>query len=420
MAKDKAGKLEDLQLRNAKPKEKEYTLPDGNGLQLAIRPDGRMVWEIRYTLHGKARKTTAGSYPTVSLAKARAKRDELKSNVNNFIDKVEEKKKAAATKNAEIEFQQIEEIRNTNTFEKVTRDFIQSIERENSPRYHTLKLARLENHIFPYIGSVPIDQVTRMMIIECMDKITAVGKIETAIRVLGLISQMYRYAVTREIVPHNITSDIEKRYVIGKKEERHFPTITEPKRVGELMRAIDEYHGEITVRHALKLATLTAQRPYNIRFAEWSEFDLEKNVWSIPADKMKMKRPHIVPITSQLKAVLEELAPLTKHKSIYLFPSLTSNTRPISENTLNQALRRLGYSKEEIVSHGFRAMFSTIANEHILEHGYPEKAIELHLAHAEKNKIKGAYDHAQHMKARQGLAIWWADYLDEVKAVKND
>jgi len=302
-----------------------------------------------------------------------------------------------------------------NTFEKVSREFIDSITGELVPRYHSLKLARLENHIFPYIGEKPINDVTRMMIIECLDRLKAVNKADTALRTLNIISQVYRYAVTREITPHNITADIDKRFVIGKIERKNMATITDPKKVGILLKAIDDYHGEIIVKSALQLATLTAQRPYNIRFAEWDEFDLEKNEWIIPAEKMKMKRPHIVPITKQVKEVIEALRPHTQHKSKYLFHSLHTAIKPISENTMNQALRRLGYAKEEIVSHGFRAMFSTIANENITVHGYHTDVIERCLAHVEGNKVKGAYNHAQYAQERLGLMQWWADYLDNTK-----
>lgn len=419
MANREVTPLKDSQVKNALPKEKKYTLPDGNGLQLLIKPDGKKIWEIRYTVEGKPKATTAGSYPAVSLAKARAKRDELKSKVNNGIDPIQEKKASKEQKLIEEETLKAESAILLNTFEKVSREFIDSITGELVPRYHSLKLARLENHIFPYIGKKPINDVTRMMIIECLDRLKAANKADTALRTLNIISQVYRYAVTREITPHNITADIDKRFVIGKIERTNMPTITDPKKVGILLKAIDNYHGELIVKSALQLATLTAQRPYNIRFAEWDEFDLIKNEWTIPADKMKMKRPHIVPITKQIKEVLENLRPHTQHKSKYLFHSLHTTIKPISENTMNQALRRLGYSKEEIVGHGFRAMFSTIANENITVHGYHTDVIERCLAHVEGNKVKGAYNHAEYTKERLGLMQWYADYLDAVKTKKS-
>lgn len=415
MANKKVTPLTDTAIKNAKSKDKEYTLPDGNGLQLNIKPDGRKVWEIRYTINSKPKKTTGGAYPAVSLKDAREKRDKLKAKVSSGIDPIKEKQEAKEQKRIEEEQLKVESVILLNTFEKVSRDFIESITGELVPRYHSLKLARLVNHIFPYIGEKPINKVTRIMIIECLDRLKAANKADTALRTLNIISQVYRYAVTREITPHNIVADIDKRFVIGKIERTNMPTITDPKKVGVLLNAIDDYHGEIIVKSALQLATLTAQRPYNIRFAEWDEFDLEKNEWTIPAEKMKMKRPHIVPITKQVKEVLENLRPHTQHKSKYLFHSLHTTMKPISENTMNQALRRLGYAKEEIVGHGFRAMFSTLANENITAHGYHTDVIERCLAHVEGNKVKGAYNHAEYTKERLGLMQWWADYLDEVK-----
>lgn len=420
MAKRQVTPLTDTAIKNAKPKDKEYTLPDGNGLQLNIKPDGRKVWEIRYTVEGKAKKTTGGAYPATSLSKARAKRDELKAKVINGIDPIREKQELKVQKRIQEEEAKAESVVLLNTFEKVSREFIDSITDELVPRYHSLKLARLENHIFPYIGDKPINDVTRMMIIECLDRLKLANKADTALRTLNIISQVYRYAVTREITPHNITADIDKRFVIGKIERTNMPTITDPIKVGILLNAIDNYHGEIIVKSALQLATLTAQRPYNIRFAEWDEFDLEKNEWIIPAEKMKTKKPHTVPITKQVKAVIEALRPHTQNKSRYLFHSLHTSIKPISENTMNQALRRLGYAKEEIVSHGFRAMFSTIANENITVHGYHTDVIERCLAHVESNKVKGAYNHAQYSQERLGLMQWWADYLDEVKNTRGE
>lgn len=415
MANKKVISLTDTEIKSAKPKEKKYTLADGNGLQLAIFPDGRKVWEIRYTVNGKPKATTGGTYPAVSLKDARAKRDELKNKVSKGIDPIEEKKAIKRKKEDEAKAKEIETVRSLNTFEKVSRDFIDSIMGELVPRYHSLKLARLENHIFPHIGAMPMEDVTRLQIIECLEQLKNDGKAETAKRTINIINQVYRYAVTREIVPHNITADIDKRYVIGKIESKSFPTITDPKEIGKLINLIDEYQGEVITKYALKLAMLTAQRPYNIRFAEWDEFDLEAMEWRISAEKMKMKRPHIVPITKQLKTILEELTPNTKGRSRYLFPALYTTQKPISDGTMNKALRRLGYGNDEIVSHGFRAMFSTVANENIEQHGYHTDIIERHLAHAEKNKVKGAYNRAEYWEQRVGLMQWWADYLDKVK-----
>jgi integrase len=361
--------------------------------------------------------TTLGSYPLVSLKDARTKCDYFKLQLYKGISPVEEKRKK---KEQLIKQKQVEVRRTTHTFEKVASDYISSISEEHSYKYISINIGRIKNHILPYIGQKPIEDITRMNVIECLDRLTEQGKLESADRILSLISHIFKYAVTREITSRNITFEIDKRYVIGKREVRHFATITDPQKVGELMRLVDNYHGNFVVKSALKLAIYTAQRPYNIRFAEWSEFDFKKNSWDIPASKMKMKRAHFVPITKQMKAVLDELAPYSKEKSKYLFPSFTSNIRPISENTLNQALRRLSYTKEEIVSHGLRAMFSTLANEHINSHGFHSDIIERHLAHVENNKIRGAYNHAEYYPQRCGLMEWYNGYLDMLKNSTNE
>ncbi len=371
-------RLTNTLIKNSESREKKYSITDGYGLQLTIKPDGKKIWEIRYTYNSKSNTTTLGAYPLISLKDARMKCEEFRRRLYNGVNPVEERRKhkehIAQKKQAEVR-------RTIHTFEKVARDFIDSIADEHTARYVSIKLGRLHNHVFPYIGYRPITEITRISIIECLDRLTENGKVETAERILSTITQVYKYAVTREIATHNITFEIDKRYVIGKKEVQHFATITEPKRVGELMRSVDKYHGNFVVKCALQLAIYTAQRPFNIRFAEWDEFDLENNEWNIPASKMKMKRAHFVPITKQIRELLEALAPYSKGKSKYLFPAFTSNLRAISENTLNQALRRLSYSKEEIVSHGLRAMFSTLANENIGIHGHHGDVIERHLAH---------------------------------------
>jgi integrase len=405
-------RLTTLEVKNAQPKEKGYTLIDGGGLQLTVKIDGKKIWEIRYTVDGKPNKTTIGSFPTVSLKEARLIRDEFKLKLAQGSNPVHEKKRIKEEKLNTIK--EIES-KSLNTFEKISRDFIESISNEHTPRYLTLKLARLENHIFPYFGSTPIRDVTRMMIVECMELLKLAGKIETARRVLTIVNEVYRYAVTREITPTNITLDIDRKYVIGRHIKKHMSTITEPKEVGRLLDLIDEYHGEFIVKYALQMGIYTCQRPYNIRFAEWDEFDLEKNIWSIPAEKMKMKKSHVVPINKQVRGILDALIPFSKERSRYVFPSLYANQKPISDGTMNKALRRIGYGNDDIVPHGFRAMFSTLANENIHIHGHSTEVIERQLSHIDSNRSKLSYNHAQYWEQRVGLMDWYGDYLDSLR-----
>jgi integrase len=254
-----------------------------------------------------------------------------------------------------------------------------------------------------------------MMIVECMELLKLAGKIETARRVLTIVGDVYRYSVTRAITPSNITIDIDRKYVIGKHVKKHMPTITDPKEVGRLLNLIDEYHGEFIVKYAMQMGIYTAQRPYNIRYAEWDEFDLEKNLWSIPAEKMKMKKSHVVPINKQVRGILDALIPFSKARSRYVFPSLYANQKPISDGTMNKALRRIGYGNDDIVPHGFRAMFSTLSHENIHIHGYSTDVIEAHLSHIDKNRSKVAYNHAQYWQLRVGLVDWYGDYLDSLR-----
>lgn len=416
MANNRVKPLTDTEIKAVKPRDKDYTVTDGNGLQLTIKPDGKKIWEIRYTVSGKAKKTTAGTYPAVSLKDARLKRDELKSKVLIGIDPIAAKRHAKVIDQIKNEVIQANTVALNNTLEKVARDFLQSIEGEHVPRYYNLKLSRLENHIFAYIGSVPIDQVTRMMIIECMERLKQADKAETARRVINIVSQVYKYAVTREMVSHNIVTDIDQRYVIGKKEVQHFPTITDSKEIGKLLRSIETYSGEYSVKCALRVMPYLALRPGNIQTMEWEEIDLEKSILTIPAIKMKMKRDYLVPLAPSVIEILTKLKNLTG-TGRYCFSTSQYKSRPLSDNTLRSGLIRLGYTNDQIVPHGFRSMFSTIANEKTNEHGFTFDVIEKCLAHEEKSKVRGAYNRAEYWEQRVGLMQWWADYLDGVKRV---
>lgn len=414
MANKKVTPLTDTEVKNAKSREKEYTIPDGNGLQLLIKTDGKKVWEVRYTVDGKAKKTTAGTYPAISLKEARSKRDDIKEKAIRGIDPIKEKRHAKAVEQIKQDEIKAEMVALNNTFEKVAREFLSGIEGEHDPSYYRLKLSRLENHIFTYIGIVPIDQVTRMMLIECMDRLRQANKLETARRVLNIVSQVYKYAVTREMVPHNIVTDIDQRYVIGKKEVQHFATITDPKEIGKLLRAINGYSGEYSVKCALQIMPYLALRPGNIAAMEWNEVDLENKIITIAAVKMKMKRDFLVPLVPQVAEILSELKKLTGNGR-YCFSTSQYKSRPLSDNTLRSGLIRIGYTNEQIVPHGFRAMFSTITNEKVNEHGFSSDVIEKCLAHEEKSKVRGAYNRAEYWDQRVGLMQWWADYLDEVR-----
>lgn len=248
-----------------------------------------------------------------------------------------------------------------------------------------------------------------------MKEIQAKGAFEVADRVLNMLNNIWRYAVTMQIVEHNIIADIEKSMVIQAQERKHFPTITNPKDIGTLLHTIDNYKGDINTKLALMISPYIFLRSSNIRMLEWKEIDFEKREIKIPAHKMKMKAPHIVPLTDRTIEILQQAYTISGHCSVYVFPSSISNIKIMSENTLNYALRRLGYGKDEIVYHGFRAMASTLLHEKISEHGIHSDAIERQLAHAERSGVKAAYNHAEYLKERKSLMQWWSDYLDELK-----
>ncbi len=407
MANRKVSPLTDTEIRNVKPKEKKYSISDGNGLQLTITPDGRKFWEIRYTIDGKAKQTTAGIYPAVSLKDARAKRDELKSKVSKGTDPILEKKELKLIKQAEEQDSQ-------NTFEKCAADYFELIRGKISEGHFNKQWGRLKSNIIPFIGDMRMSEIKRDDILVYLTRIQDRGAIEEAHRVYNIVSQVYQYAVANHRCERNIAVDISPKWTLKPAVKQPYPTITDLKEIGKLLRAIDIYKGEYTVRCALQVMPFLALRPGNIRAMEWSEVDLEKAVLTISAKKMKMNREHLVPLVPRVVEILRELKKLTGSGQ-YCFGASRTRNSPLSDNTLRSALIRLGYSKEEIVPHGFRAMFTTLAEENIEEHGFNSDVIEKCTAHEPKNKVRAAYNRAEYWQSRVKLMNWWADFLDKVK-----
>jgi integrase len=411
MANRKVSPLTDTEIRNAKPKEKKYCIADGNGLQLTITPDGRKFWEIRYTIDGKAKQTTAGIYPAVSLKDARAKRDELKSKVSKGTDPIREKKELKLIKQAEEQDSQ-------NTFEKCAADYFELIRGKISEGHFNKQWGRLKSNIIPFIGDMRMSEIKRDDILVYLTRIQDRGAIEEAHRVYNIVSQVYQYAVANHRCERNIAVDISPKWTLKPAIKQPYPTITDPKEIGKLLRAIDIYKGTYTVRCALQIMPYLALRPGNIAKMEWSEIDFEKAILTIPAGKMKMKRDHLVPLVPQVVDILRELKKLTGKGQFCFSASRTGNSE-LSENTLRMALFRLGYSKEEIVPHGFRAMFTTLAEENIEVHGFNSDVIEKCTAHEPKNKVRAAYNRAEYWQSRVKLMNWWADFLEIAKTNKN-
>jgi len=403
MANKKTTPLTDTQLKALKPKDKDFTLSDGNGLQLKIKKDGRKVWEIRYTINGKPKQTTLGTYPKLSLAGARKRREEVRVMVLDNIDPVQKRRE-------EKETTKKEEIVKQNTFKNVSIEWVEKQRLRLGDTTLSKYERALERDFYPVIGDVSMNDITRQNIIAIAQTIQERGALETAHRLLNLCNQIWRYALQLEKVERNIINDISKKDVLQSFKKSNYRTITDKERIGELMGAIDGYKGEFSTKAALKLLTLTFVRPYNIRFAEWSEFDLKNKVWIIPASKMKMRKTHTIPLTTQAIKILEDIYPYTRDAK-YVFHSPISRLKPISENTLNQALKRLEFGGE-IVSRGFRAMFSTLAYESGL---FRSEVIEDLLAHQEKNQVKRAYNRAEYETEKRAAMQWWSDFLDNIK-----
>jgi len=403
--------LTDAKIRAAKPKGVAYKLRDGAGLHLLVSPAGSRLWRFRYRKpnararpEGEGRRQgrpenmlAIGAYPVVTLAAAREKATALRRLLDAGKDPATE---------AEAKREQ-----RTNTFEALAQEWLGKQTLADVTR---AKAEWIFSLVLPDIGACPIAELEAPDILKTLQKIEAKGLNETAHRAKQRIGQVFRYAVATGRAKHDPTSAL--RGALKAPDVTNRAALTDPKEVGELLRAIDGYVGQPATHCALRLAPLTFVRPGELRAAEWSEFSLDgaEPVWRIPAERMKMGDTHIVPLAKQAAAILRELQPITG-RGRYAFPSLRSADRPMSNNTVNAALRRLGYATDQMTGHGFRAMASTLLNEQ----GWHPDLIELQLAHAERNKVRAAYNRAQRLTERKKMMQAWADYLDGLKAGGN-
>lgn len=389
--------LTETRVRAAKPRTKPYKLFDERGLYLLINPNDSRWWRLKYRLNDKEKLLSLGVYPDVSLKRAREKRDDARKLIADGLDPSDERK-AQRTALAD-------------TFEAVAREWLEKQTRL-SDATRLRDQGRLERLVFPHIGSKPIVKIKAAELLSVLRRIEARGKIETTHRARSLCSRVFRYAVASGRAEHDISAGL--RGALTPLDTKNRAAITEPTRIGELLRAMDGYVGQPATQAALKLAPLTFVRPGELRAAEWSEFDLDAAIWRIPAARMKMAEQHVVPLSRQAVTILRELQALTGDGR-YLFPSLRTATRCISENTVNAALRRLGFAKEEMTGHGFRAMASTCLNEQ----GWHPDLIELQLAHKERNKVRAAYNRAERIAERKKMMQAWADFLDGLRSTNN-
>ena len=386
--------LSDAAVRNTRATDKPRKLSDERGLYLLVNKTGK-YWRFNYRHDGKQRTLALGVYPDVTLAQARERRDQARTLLANGVDPsvVKQARKLAAE----------------NSFEAITREWHAKFSPGWVPHHADKIIKRFEREVFPWIGSRPIADINAPELLTVLRRMEDRNALDTAHRVHQNCGKVFRYAVATGRAQRDPSGDL--RGAIPPAIEHHHPTITKPKRVGELLRAIAGYSGSHITRGALQLAPLVFVRPGELRRAEWSEFDLANAEWRIPAHKMKMKAVHIVPLSTQALTILAELHAVTG-AGRYVFPGARTDTRHMSENTVNAALRRIGYAVGDMTGHGFRSMASTLLNEQ----GWNRDAIERQLAHAERDDIRAAYNYAEHLPERRRMMQAWADYLDGLKA----
>lgn len=394
--------LTDTAIRNAKPAEKARKLFDGGGLYLEVAPSGGKWWRLKYRFAGKEKRLSLGVYPDVSLKDARDRRDEARKLLANEIDPSENRK---AKRAAKVE-------RATNSFEVVAREWFTKHEPNWSANHANRIIRRLERDIFPWVGGKAIADITAAQLLEAIRRIEQRGALETAHRALANCGQVFRYAVATGRADRDPSGDL-RGALPPVKSKKHFAAVTEPKQVAEILRALDGYEGTLPVRCALRLAPLVFVRPGELRHAQWEDIDLDNAEWRYTVTKTKTQ--HIVPLSGQAIEILKELNPLTGHGR-YAFPSARNprGDKPMSDNAILAAMRRMGISKNEMSGHGFRAMARTILDEVL---GFRPDFIEHQLAHAVRDPNGRAYNRTAHLPERRKMMQEWADYLDRLKAI---
>ena len=390
--------LTDMKVQKSKPQDKPVTLFDGGGLFLLVTPSGGKLWRFKYRYDGKQKLLALGAYPEVSLADARHKREDAR--------------KLLASKNDPGAVRKAQNQANTQkseTFETIAREWFQKFSQRWKETHSSRIIRSLERDVFPWIGTQPIAEIKAPELLAVLRRVETRGTLDTVHRIRTICGQIFRYAVASGRAERDPSGDLKG--AIPPPQEGHMAAIIEPAKVGELLRAIDGYQGSVAVQCALKLAPLVFVRPGELRNMEWVEIDFENAQWNIPSAKMKMKEPHIVPLPTQALALLTAIKSLTS-ASRYVFPSGRSFDRPMSNNAILAALRRMGYTKDEMSGHGFRAMARTILDE-VLQ--VRTDYIEAQLAHRVRDPLGRSYNRTHHLNERRKMMQTWADYLDGLK-----
>ena len=386
-------RLSDLKIKSAKAIDKPYKLFDEDGLFLLVTKTGSKLWRWKYRFEKKEKLFSIGSYPSISLGEARDKAAKLKKLLSSGVDPMQQKK--------QDEFEGI-------LFEDIVKEWIKTRGAAWRPSYRRTQEVRINRYILPKFKDKTVRGITRREILDLIKAIEKTGAHETTHRVTGILTDIFNYAAKLEAIELSPCFGLADLLIPVR--SKSLAAITDLKEVGGLMRSIDGYTGSFIVRSALLFSALTFCRPGEIRSAEWEEVDFKKALWTIPANKAKMNKPHLVPLSTQALKVLEELQPLTGHCR-FIFPSARSYERPMSEVTVLAALRRMGYGREEMTAHGFRSMASTLLNEQGCKHD----VIEAQLAHEGYDKIRAIYNRAEYMDERTQLMQDWANYLDELR-----
>lgn len=390
------GGLTDTAVRQARPRERAYKLADGGGLSLVVTATGSRWWRFDYHFAGRRKTISLGTYPKVSLARARQAHAQARELLEDGVDPSAQRRAEKAARET--------------TFAGVADEWLAGTRKAWSDAHAETVRYRLDRYLLPRLGARPIGAIEPPELLAALKPLD--DRPDTARRAKQIAGQVFRYAVAHGLAQRDPTADL--RGVLSAPVTRSRAAITDPRQVGPLLRAIDGYEGHPVVRAALRLLPRVFVRPGELRRMEWVEIDFERAEWRIPAERMKMREAHIVPLARQALTILEDVRPLTG-RGRYVFASVRSARQPLSENTLNAALRRLGYDKDEMTAHGFRALASSLLNEQ----GWPPDVIERQLAHAERNKVRAAYNRASHMGERRRMMQAWADHLDTLAASAN-
>ena len=401
----------DATIRNTKPTSTTLRLNDGDGLYLLVKPNGARWWRLDYSIGGKRKTISIGVYPDTGLKAARDKADEARQLVAAGTDPSDIRKaeKARQAKALEADRRIADGLPAVDSFEDIAREWFAKFSAEWAPSHSEKIIRRLERDIFPWIGKRPIASITAPELLSALRRIEERGAVETAHRAHQNCGQIFRYAIATGRAERDHSPDL--RGALPAVKQTHRAAITEPKAIGALLRAIDSYQGYFVTKCALRFAPLVFVRPGELRKAEWVEFDLDKSEWNISAERMKMREPHLVPLSNQAVEILRELHAFTGGGR-YVFPGVRTNSRPMSDNAILAALRRMGFAKDEMSGHGFRAMARTLLDE-VLQ--IRPDYIEHQVAHAVRDPNGRAYNRTAHLPERRKMMQQWADYLDKLK-----